>query len=263
MSKFIQPIMFLAAASLALAQQPPAPPPQSQVKAAKGVSKDEANAFNAIVKAQTPDEKMKAADEFVVKFADSQYKGIALYDAAEAADQKGDYQKAIIYGDESLQADATNFDAKLLVAGELAQHTRENDLDKDEKLTKAEKYTNEALSQIPTAAKPQPSIKDDQWETYKKYATARAHYDLGLIALARRKPDVEITEFKSAVDMSTPPDPVWLARLANAYNDAGKPDDALATANKVLATDNLNPAIKNFAQTQKTRAETALKAKSK
>jgi tetratricopeptide (TPR) repeat protein len=261
MSKFIQPMMFLAAASLALAQQAPVAP-QSQVKA-KGVSKDEANAFNAIVKAQTPDEKMKAADEFVVKFADSQYKGIALYDAAEAADQKGDYQKAIIYGDESLQADATNFDAKLLVAGELAQHTRENDLDKDEKLSKAEKYTGEALTQIPTAAKPQPSIKDDQWENYKKYATARAHYDLGLIALARRKPDVEITEFKSAVDMSTPPDPVWLARLANAYNEGGKPEEALAAANKVLATDNLNPAIKNFAQTQKTRAEAALKSKAK
>jgi tetratricopeptide (TPR) repeat protein len=262
MSKLIQPIMFFAAASLALAQQAPAPP-QSQVKAAKGVSKDEANAFNAIVKAQTPDDKMKAADEFVVKFADSQYKGIALYDAAEAADQKGDYQKAIIYADESLQADTTNFDAKLLVAGELAQHTRENDLDKDEKLSKAEKYTNDALTQIPTATKPQTTIKDDVWETYKKYATARAHYDLGLVALARKKPDVQITEFKSAVDLITPPDPVWLARLSNAYNDAGKPEDALATANKVLATDNLNPAIKNFAQTQKSRAETALKAKSK
>jgi hypothetical protein len=56
---------------------------------------------------------------------------------------------------------------------------------------------------------------------------------------------------------------VWLARLANAYNDAGKPEEALAEANKVLATENLNPAIKNFAQTQKTRAEGALKGKSK
>jgi tetratricopeptide (TPR) repeat protein len=262
MSKFVQPIMLVASASLALAQQPPALP-QGQLKAQKGVTKAELDAFNAIIKAQTPDDKMKAADEFVVKFADSQYKGIALYDAAEAADQKGDYSKAIIYADESLQADPTNFDAKLLVAGELAQHTRENDLDKDEKLAKAEKYTNDALTQIPSTAKPQPSIKDDVWENYKKYANARAHYDLGLIALARKKPDVQIAEFKSAVDLITPPDPVWLARLANAYNDAGKPEDALEAANKVLATENLNPAIKNFAQTQKSRAETALKAKSK
>ncbi|HEY7336595.1 MAG TPA: tetratricopeptide repeat protein [Bryobacteraceae bacterium] len=256
MIKFIQPMIFVAAASMALAQQP-APPPQSQVKATKGVSKDEANGFNAIIKAQTPDEKIKAADEFVTKFADSQYKGIALYDAAEAADQKGDFQKAIIYGDESLQADPTNFDAKLLVAGEIAQHTRENDLDKADKLAKAEKYTKEALDAIPSATKPQPQIKDEQWEAYKKYATARAHVDLGLIAMAQKKTETEATEFKTAVDMMDPPDQVAMARLANAYNELGKPDDALAVLNKLLAMSDLNPAVKNFAQNEKARAEKA------
>ena len=258
--KFFQPVIWVGAASLALAQQP-APPPQSQVKAAKGVTKAEAESFNAILKAQTPDEKMKAADEFVVKFADSQYKGIALYDAAEAADQKGDWQKAIIYGDESLQADSTNFDAKLLVAGEIAQHTRENDLDKDDKLAKAEKYTKEALEAIPTAAKPQPSIKDEQWENYKKYATARAHVDLGLIAMAQRKTAVEAQEFKTAVDMMNPPDQVAMARLANAYNELKQYDDALAVLNKLLAMSDLNPVVKNFAQNEKTKAEKGKAAK--
>jgi tetratricopeptide (TPR) repeat protein len=260
MIKFYQQMIFVAAASMAFAQQP-APPPQSQVKAAKGVTKQEADAFNAILKAQTPDEKMKAADEFVIKFADSQFKGIALYDAAEAADQKGDYQKAIIYGDESLQADPTNFDAKLLVAGEIAQHTRENDLDKDDKLSKAEKYTKEALDAIPAAAKPQPQIKDDQWEGYKKYATARAHVDLGLIAMAQKKAAVGAQEFKTAVDMLNPPDQVAMARLANAYNEAKQYDEALAVANKLLAMSDLNPAVKNFAQNEKTKAEKGKTAK--
>src|SRR5215472_12322286 len=169
MIKFYQPMIFVAAASMALAQQP-APPPQSQVKAAKGVTKQEADAFNAILKAQTPDEKMKAADEFVTKFADSQFKGIALYDAAEAADSKGDYAKAIIYAKEALKADPSNFDAKLLVAGETAQHTRENDLDKADKLAEANKYAKEALDEIPNAAKPQATIQDAQWDEYKKNA---------------------------------------------------------------------------------------------
>lgn len=244
------------APSLALAQQPQQPP-QAQVKGGKGISKQEADGFNAIMKAQTPDERIKAADEFVTKFADSQYKGIALYDAAEAADSKGDYIKAITYGDQALQADPGNFDAKLLVSGELAQHTREFDLDKEEKLTKADKYAKEALDAIPTAAKPQPQIQDAQWEAYKKYATARAHLDLGLIAMARKKPGDAAAEFKTASDMSDPPDQVIMVRLANAYNESGKPDDALAVLNKVLAMPNLNPAIKNFAQNEKTRAEKA------
>ena len=249
-------IMLAACPWLALAQQAP---PQAQVKAAKGITKPEAEAFNNINKAQTPDEKIKAADEFVAKFADSQFKGIALNDAAEAADQKGDWAKAVVYAEEAIQADPSIFEAKLLAGGEIAQHTRENDLDRDEKLAKAEKYVKEALDAIPTAAKPQAAVKDDQWEGYKKYSTARAHIDLGLIAMARKKTDVQITEFKTAVDMMNPPDSVAMARLANAYNDAGKSADALAVLDKVLAMTDLNPAVKNFALAEKARAEKAKK----
>lgn len=258
MRKFVQPMFLVAAASLAMAQQPP----QAQVKATKGgISKAEADAFNAIMKAQTPDEKIKAADEFVTKFADSQYKGIALYDAAEAADAKGDYIKAITYAEESLKADPTNFDAKLLVSGEVAQHTRPNDLDKDEKLAKADKYAKEALDEIPNAAKPQPQIQDAQWEAYKQNSVARAHLDLGLIAMAQKKTQQEADEFKMAVDMMNPPDPIAMARLANAYNDLGKPDDALAVLNKLLAMNDLIPQVKSFAQQEKARAEKAKSGK--
>jgi len=255
MKKFFQAVIFVAAAaSLSFAQQPP----QSQVKATKGgVTKAEADGFNAILKAQSPDERIKAADEFVTKFPDSMYKGIALYDAAEAADAKGDYIKAITYAKEALQADPTNFDAKLLIAGETAQHTRENDLDKTEKLTEANKYAKEALEEIPNAAKPQPSIQDAQWDQYKKNATARAHIDLGLIAMAQKKTTEEVQEFQTAVDMMNPPDQVAMARLANAYNDLGKPDEALAVLNKLLAMNDLIPQVKNFALQEKARAEKA------
>src|SRR6516225_8317585 len=260
MKKTIQPVIMLAAAAALstfsgmYAQQPP----QAQVKATKGgISKQEADAFNAILKAQNPDDRIKAADEFVTKFADSQYKAIALYDAAEAADAKGDYIKAITYAEESLKADPSNFDAKLLVAGEIAQHTRENDLDKAEKLAKADKYAREALQEIPAAAKPQPQIQDAQWDQYKKNAEARAHLDLGLIAMAQKKTAQEVEEFKTAVDMMSPPDQVAMARLANAYNDLGKPDDALAVLDKLLAMNDLIPQVKNFAQQEKARAEKA------
>jgi tetratricopeptide (TPR) repeat protein len=255
MKRFVQPVILLAAAALiTVAQQPP----QAQVKAAKGgITKQEADAFNAILKAQTPDDKMKAADEFVTKFADSQYKGIALYDAAEAADAKGDYNKAIIYAKEALKADPSNFDAKLLVAGETAQHTRENDLDKAEKLAEADKYAKEALEEIPNAPKPQPQIQDAQWDQYKKNSIARAHLDLGLIAMAQKKTAQEVEEFKTAVEMMNPPDQVAMARLANAYNDLGKPDEALGVLDKLLAMTDLIPQVKNFALQEKARAEKA------
>jgi tetratricopeptide (TPR) repeat protein len=257
MRKLVQPVILVAAtASLAIAQQAP---PQTQVKSGKGVTKQEAEAYNAITKAQTPDERMKAADEFVTKFADSQFKGLALNMAAQAADQKGDYQKAIIYGDEALQSDPSLFEAKLLVAGEIAQHTGQNDLDKDEKLSKAEKYVNEALETMPNAPKPQPTVKDADWDAYKKYETARAHLDLGLIAQARKKADQQVAEFKMAAEMMDPPDPVVLLRLAIAYDDAGKTDDGLQVLNKLLAMPDLNPRVKDIATQEKARAEKAKK----
>jgi len=54
-----------------------------------------------------------------------------------------------------------------------------------------------------------------------------------------------------------PPDQVAMARLANAYNDLGKPDEALGVLNKLLAMPDLNPAVKNFANNEKARAERA------
>ena len=257
--EFVRPVILVAAAaSLAIAQQAPQAPPQTQLKATKGgISKAEADGYNAIVKAKSPDEVMKAADEFATKFADSQFKGRALATAAEAADQKGDFQKAIIYGEEALKADPSIFEAKILVAGEIAGHTRENDLDKDEKLAKAEKYVKEALAEMAVAPKPQPTVTDQQWEAFKKFETAQGHLDLGLIAMAKKNRAQQVEEFKQAVEMSDPPNQVAMARLANAYNEVGKPDEALGVITKLLAMSDLNPAVKNFAEQEKARAEKA------
>ncbi len=151
--------------------------------------------------AKTPDDRIAAVDNLITNFADTTFKGAALYEAAEAADHKQDYIKAIVYGDQSIEADpkdGTAMNALLLVAGELAQHTGKNDLDKDAKLAKSEKYVKQALDMLPTLAKPEGvKISDADWEAFKKDKTAEAHRDLGLIATARQKWDVAATEFKA------------------------------------------------------------------
>ena len=229
----------------------------SFLMAQKPKSANEAKAVQAIQQAKTPDERVSAVENLITKFADTEFKGWALNVAAEASDQKGDFNKAIFYGERAIEADTKNFDPYLLVSGELAQHTREFDLDKEEKLSKSEKYAKQALEMIPTAAKPAPTVTDAQWEDYKKDAMARAHVDLGLIAVARKKYDVASSEFKTAVETSPQPDVVAMARLANAYNEQGKSDDALAVIAKVLETPNLNPAVKQFAEAEKAKAEKA------
>ncbi|HUA84578.1 MAG TPA: tetratricopeptide repeat protein [Bryobacteraceae bacterium] len=223
--------------------------------AQKKVSKKEYEAFMAIQNATTAQDRIKAVDTFVTSFADSQLKSTALYIAADAAERMGDSAKAVAYGNDAIDADPKNFDAMLLVAGELARGTRENDLDKDEKLTRATKLSTDAIGIIAKAPKPNPNLPDEKWESYKKDAVAQAHSNLGLVAMVQKKYDVAVNEFKASLDNSSTQDPATMVRLATAYDELGKPDDSIAMLDKVLATPNLNPVVQRFANTEKARAE--------
>ena len=135
-----------------------------------------------------------------------------------------------------------------------AQRTREHDLDKEEKLSKAEKYAKGAQDLIKTAEKPNPSITDEQWEAGRKDMTAQALQALGLVAMVRKKYDDAATQFKAAIDSSSQPDPATMVRLGAAYNQAGKPDEAIPILEKVMAMTDVHPSIKQFAQAEKARA---------
>ena len=87
----------------------------------------------------------------------------------------------------------------LLISTALAQKTREFDLDKEEKLTRAEKLAKQAMDVIPTAPKPRPDIPDAQWDGAKKDAMSEAHQALAMSAVARKKYDVAIAEYKLSI----------------------------------------------------------------
>jgi tetratricopeptide (TPR) repeat protein len=241
-------------------QQPAGQPPKAATGDMKPKSKEEAQAIDKINKAKTDDDKIAAVDAFVTGFPNSDFKSMELMIAAEAADRKTDYVHAVSYGESAIQSDPKSFYAMLLVAGELAQHTQKYDLDKEEKLTKAEKYVNDAIAVIPNAIKPHSGVSDSDWAAFKKDQTGTAHKDLGLIAEKRTKWDVAAMEYQSAFDID-PTDQVTGARLANAYNEVGKFTEALAAANKVLKMENLNPTVKAFADQQQQRAQKGLSAK--
>ncbi len=224
------------------------------------VSKKEYEAFMAIQNATTPDARIAAVDNFVEKFADSKLKSQALFMGADAAERKNDTATAITYAQNALEADPKNFEAMLLISGELARTTREHDLDREEKLAKANKYANDAIAAVNEAAKPNNNITDDQWASYKKDKVAEAHRDMAMCFVDQKKYDDAIKEFNTSLDAGSTPDPTTMIRLAAAYDSAGKPDDAIALLDKVLAMPTLPPALKPFAQHEKTVAE-ALKNK--
>ena len=232
----------LAAAALVMAQKPK--------------SKAELEALQAIQAEQDPAAKMAKVDAFIQKFADTEFKEWAYSRAAEAAESKNDSAKLIIYSELAIDANPKAYSPMLMEAAELARTTRENDLDKDEKLAKAEKLAHQAMELIPTAVKPNPQIPDDQWEGVKKDYLGDAHRDLGMVASVRKKYDIAIAEFKEASGIAAHPDPAVYVRLAGAYNDNKQPDEALAVLAKVT-----NPALKPFVDKETKRSQDLKAAK--
>jgi tetratricopeptide (TPR) repeat protein len=216
---------------------------------------EELKALQEIVNATTVEARVTASDNFVKSFPKSEYRSFALTMAAEAYEMSGNVTKAIIYYQQVLEASPKDYNAMLMLAAETARTTREFDLDKEEKLAKAEKYAKDGMALVPSAVKPNPQLTDAQWEDLKKDDLARGHEALGMIALARKKYDAAAGEFKTATETASQPQPSTYVRLAGSYTDAGKPDQAIAALDKVLAMPNLPDQIKQVAQSEKARAE--------
>jgi tetratricopeptide (TPR) repeat protein len=220
----------------------------------KPKSQKEVDALLAIQNATDPDARIAAVENLLSKFADTEFKSFALMIAAASAQQKNDFEKMVIYAERTLEADPKNFQAMLMLATGIAQRTREHDLDREEKLARAEKYANSAMEALKTATKPNPQLTDEQWEAAKKDSVAQAHEALGLTAMVRKKYDVAASEFKLAVDGAGTPDAATIVRLASAYNQSNKPDEAIATLDKLNTIADVHPQIKAVAQNERNNA---------
>lgn len=242
----------LLAGTLAFAQMSFGQGKQPKVKSNK-----EGQAFNAVLQAQDPDSRIAAANELITKFADTEFKAIALYLEAEAYQQKNDNDKAIVYGEQAIEADPKSYQALVLLAKTYAAITRSNDLDKAEKLTKADKYADEALAIIPTAEKPNPNLPDAQWTEAKADLSGQCYMAKGIVATLRNKIDDAQANFQKMADGDR--DPVDLIRAGRALMDAKKFEQAVVWFEKAENLPGAAEQIKKIAANDKTRAQSMIK----
>src|SRR5581483_1713301 len=96
----------------------------AQQQAQKGPapkSKGEQDALIAMFNAQSnPDELIKAAENLLTKYADTQFKDTALFMEAAAYQQKGDQEKMQVYAERTLDANPNHFQAALMLGEALA-----------------------------------------------------------------------------------------------------------------------------------------------
>jgi tetratricopeptide (TPR) repeat protein len=217
----------------------------------KPKSNKEVAALNAINSATTVDDKLKAIDNVLTTFKDTEFKPMLLQMALQLEQTKGDYAQVLFYGEEVLQTDKKNALALVTMAFETARRTREFDLDKDEKLAKAEKWAKDGIEFAKTAPKPQPTVTDEQWESQKKDLQSQGWEALGMAAAVRKKYDEAIADYKQSLTMSPNPDPATWVRLGQTYEDSGKLDDANDAFDKAANAPNAQPQVKSVAAAKK------------
>jgi tetratricopeptide (TPR) repeat protein len=220
----------------------------------KAKTKKEQQAFVAMQQAmqatQDPAAQLKAIDDFLGQFADTEFKVLLLQNAMQIAqDQKRDAPLATTYAERLLEVDPKNFEADVTLATLTAQGAKEFDLDKDAKTAKVQKYAQAVYDNTKDYPKPMSAIPDDQWAVQKKTAVATAHMAVGMMDMVNKKYDDAITEYKAALEIA--PDSVFQFRLGEAYMKAKKWDDADASFDKVLAMPEASAAVKQYARQKK------------
>jgi tetratricopeptide (TPR) repeat protein len=238
----------LIAAALTLAvgmwaQQPPKQPaPKSQ---------KELDAILAIQNAPDAAARVKAAEDLLVNFADTEFKEFALQMQTFSYQELNDFDKMMISGERALEINPDNVAVLVAMAQAIPQRTREHDLDKDEKLGKAEKFARKAQALIPNLTKFNPQITDEQWAGYKRGAMSQSHEALGLIFFTRKDYAGAEKSFKTAVEVSPQPDPATFYRLAMTYSVQNKFDEAIQALDQSIANGGLKVGDKDLAAEQK------------
>jgi len=228
-------------------------------KQLKPKSQKEGQAINAMIQAPDPDARIKAAEELITKFADTDFKGYALYLEADAYQQKGDAEKAIVYGEKCLEADPKNYQGAILLAKMYAQTTKINDLDKAEKLSNINKYGNLALELLKTAEKPNAQLGDADWAGIKKDFEGQVYFSLGVAATYGNKLDDAKADFTKVAEMDS--DPTDLIRAGRTLQDVKKYAESIEWFDKAAASPNANDQIKKIAASDKARSTAMLPKK--
>src|SRR5260370_11551704 len=224
--------------------------------AQKPKSQKEAEALQvlqtAMAKPQDVDAQIKAIENVLTNFADTEYKVMLLQLAMQLESQKGDYAQTTFYSERLLEADPKNAFAFLTLAGETARHTREFDLDKEEKLTKVDKWAKAGIEAAKAMAKPRPDLSDEQFEAVRKDLQSQAYVAMGMAATLRKKNDDAIANYKQALAESPTPESTIRVRRGPAYTDSGKFDDAAAAFAKALSDPTAPDQVKQIAKAKRT-----------
>jgi tetratricopeptide (TPR) repeat protein len=213
-----------------------APPPPQGKRPPQAKTQPEYEAYKAAVANQAdPAALERAADDFAVKFPDSELR-VVLYKAAVGSYQNANNgEKMSEMAQKVLKLDPDDPVALIAVSEVIAERTRDTDLDKDQRFAQATKDAQHALETIDTDVPVPPNATQSQVDSYKALLRSSAFSVLGTIAYGQEKYAEAEGYFRKSIDAyPAQVDPVVVLRLALALDKQAKYPDALKEANRAV-----------------------------
>ena len=197
-------------------------------------TQEEYAAYNAANALTDPAAQEKAADDFAVKFPDSELRALLYKSVMHGYQQANNGTKMTEIAQKILGYDADDPEALLGVAQVLAERTRDTDLDRADRLAEARKDAQRALVTVDTDV-PTSGYTADQLNAYKGFLRSDAYTILGTIDFSNKAwGDAEANLKKSIDAYPQQPDPVAIFRLSVALDMQKKYPEALKYANQAV-----------------------------
>lgn len=223
-------------AGAAQAQQPAvAVQPAGTRRPPQAKSQEEINAYNDIRRMGVGPQAEAAAKEFEAKFPQSELRALIYQNLMDAYQASNNAAKATEMGRKSVAADPENAVVLVLLANDIAEGTRETDLDRDQQYAEAMKYAQHALEIMDTGVVVAPGTPAERVTMMKQLLTAMAHSAMGFVELNRHNDPAAEQHLRLSSQLNiVQPDPMVYLRLAIALDHQSKYTDALVATNRVL-----------------------------
>jgi tetratricopeptide (TPR) repeat protein len=197
-------------------------------------TQEEYAAFNAANALTDPAAQEKAANDFAVKFPDSELRVLIYKSVMHGYQQANNLDKMMEMSQKVLGYDADDPEALIIAAQVLAERTRDTDLDKADRLAEARKDAQRALVTVDTDV-PSAGYAPEQLTAYKSFIRSEAYEISGTLDYnAKAWGDAETNLKKSIEAYPQQVDPIAVFRLSVALDMQNKYPEALKYANQAV-----------------------------
>jgi len=207
---------------------------EEQQQGPRARSQKEADALMAFQNATDPDARIQAAEKVLMKFKNTEYKEWLLYNMVASAGEKKDYVQMEVYGDRLLEVNPEHGLLLVDLASVIAGQARPDDLDKSERLAKAEGFAKKALRIVPTMPKPNPQVTDELWLSERQIMMAQIHETLGIVAFMRDDYAGAEESFRKSIATAPRPRGTAYVRLGHALLEQGQYAEAEEASEKAM-----------------------------